>query len=273
MRLVAHLSDLHFGAAVPEIVAALADHVAALRPHVVAVSGDLTQRARRDQFRGARAFLERLPGVRIVVPGNHDVPLYNVAARFGRPLAAFRRYITAERYPHFHDVEIAVVGANTTRSFTIKDGGLRPRDVRRLTTLLTDAPADAVRVVVCHHPFDRPVTRGGRITLPRADADAVNTLVAHGADVFLTGHLHLTYVGHTAVRYQIPGRSAIVVEAGTATSHRGRGEVNSFNLLHVDDRRIVVERHDWDPGRSRFAAASAEEFLRSDAGWVPRGSA
>ena len=267
MRTIAHLSDLHFGAAVPDIVATLIACILDVNPDVIAVSGDLTQRARRTEFRDARAFLDALPGVHIIVPGNHDVPLYNVAARFGDPLGGFRRHISDVRHPYFRDPEIAVVGADTTRSFTIKDGGLRPADVRRVSALLTEAPADAVRVVVCHHPFDRP-TRLGRWTLPVADAEAVDTLVANGADVFLTGHLHLTYVGHTAVRYQVKGRSAIVVEAGTATSHRGRGDPNSFNVLRCDGGRVMVERHDWRPESSRFETAASETFLRADEGWV-----
>ena len=270
MRTIAHLSDLHFGAADPQVVQALADCITSLAPDVVAVSGDLTQRARRSQFRRARAFLASLPGAQVVVPGNHDVPLYNVLARFGNPLRGFRHYITTERYPSFRDAELAVVGANTTRSFTVKDGGLRPADVGRLSALLDDVPPQAVRVVVCHHPFDRPAGRGGRWTAPAPDAAAVNTLVARGADIFLTGHLHLSYVGHTAVRYQIPGRSAIVIEAGTATSVRGRGEVNSFNLLHIEGDRVAVERLDWDAAAARFTRVSVEVFVRSDAGWLPR---
>jgi 3',5'-cyclic AMP phosphodiesterase CpdA len=270
MRTIAHLSDLHFGADTPKIVEALIECIATLDPHVIAVSGDLTQRARRAQFRRARAFLDALPGSQVIVPGNHDVPLYNVLARFGDPLGGFRRYITNEQYPHFRDAEIAVVGANTTRSFTIKDGGLRPDDVRHLSRLLGEVAADAVRIVVCHHPFDAPAGRSGRWTAPRPDADAVNTLVAGGADIFLTGHLHLTYVGHTATRYQVSGRSAIVVEAGTATSFRGRGEVNSFNFLRINGDRIAVERLDWDAGSSRFATASVEQFVRSETGWAPQ---
>jgi 3',5'-cyclic AMP phosphodiesterase CpdA len=270
MRTIVHLSDLHFGAEVPEIVDALVDSVLGLAPHVVAVSGDLTQRARRSQFRRARAFLDALPGSQVVVPGNHDVPLYNVLARFGNPLGGFRRHITSEAYPHFRDAEIAVVGANTTRSFTIKEGGLRRHDVRHISGLLDEVGPDAVRIVVCHHPFDPPTGRRARWTAPAADVEAVNTLVARGADIFLTGHLHLTYVGHTAARYQVHGRAAIVVEAGTATSVRGRGEVNAFNVLRVDRDRVSVERLDWDAATARFAAASREEFVRSDAGWTPQ---
>ena len=266
MRRIAHLSDLHFGAAIPEIVEALIAAIARLQPHVVAVSGDLTQRARRAQFRDARAFLDALPAPQVIVPGNHDVPLYNVLARFGDPLGGFRRHITDDAYPSFRDSEIAVIGANTTRSFTIKDGGLRPADVRQLSNVLDEVGPNAVRIVVCHHPFDPPANRG-RWTAPAPDAEAVNTLVARGADIFLTGHLHLTYIGHTATRYQVSGRSAIVVEAGTATSFRGRGEANSFNLLWVDGDRVTVERHDWDAQAARFTAAAADEFVRSETGW------
>jgi hypothetical protein len=204
----------------------------------------------------------------VVVPGNHDVPLYNVLARFVDPLGGFRRHITAVRYPCFRDSEIAVVGANTTRSFTIKDGGLRRGDVHHLSGLLGGADDPAVRILVCHHPFDRPSSRSGRWTVPAPDFDAVDALVARGVDIFLTGHLHLTYVGHTAVRYRVRGRSAIVVEAGTATSHRGRGEANSFNLLRIETGRVTVERHDWDDKAARFAVASIEEFSRSDGGWI-----
>src|SRR5690349_15404657 len=106
MRTVAHLSDLHFGAALPEVVDGLHHAMSALRPDVIAVSGDLTQRARRGQFRRARRFLQALEPPTVVVPGNHDVPLYNLFARFRNPLRGFRRHITAERYPAFSDREI-----------------------------------------------------------------------------------------------------------------------------------------------------------------------
>ena len=269
MRTIAHLSDLHFGAADPRLVDALIDCVRLLEPDVVAVSGDLTQRARRAQFRRARAFLEALPLPQIVVPGNHDVPLYNVFARLSGPLRGFRRYISADPYPFFSDSEVAVVGVDTTRSLTIQDGGLRPHDVRRVSEMLAAVPGSAVRVVVCHHPFDPLVGRRARWTFPPPAPAAVNALVAEGADVFLTGHLHFSYVGHTATRYQVQGRSAIVVEAGTATSVRVRGEVNSFNVLRLDADSIAIERVEWHPEAAVFRAAGGERFVRNGAGWAP----
>ena len=267
MRTVVHLSDLHFGAADPEIVARLMDCITHLHPHVIAVSGDLTQRARRAQFRSARAFLDALPPPKVVVPGNHDVPLYNVLARFGDPLGGFHRYITAERFPCVRDSEIVVVGANTTRSFTIQDGGLRRRDVQHLSAVLENVAAHMAKLVVCHHPFDPLVGRRARWTAPAPDAAAVNTLIARGVDILLTGHLHLSYAGHTATRYQVQGRSAIVVEAGTATSVRRRGEPNSFNLLSLDRSHVTVDRMAWNGGGGRFVLAHRDEFARAESGW------
>src|SRR5687768_14836651 len=138
MRTIAHLSDLHFGAADPQVVEALLLSVTAVSPDLVVISGDLTQRARRRQFVQARAFLEALPKPQIVVPGNHDVPLYNIWSRFVRPLGGFRRYISADVHPVYVDDEVAVFGADTTRSFTIEDGGLSRADVAVLAQQLAD---------------------------------------------------------------------------------------------------------------------------------------
>src|SRR3984893_1388274 len=108
MRTVVHLSDLHFGRVDPRLVPPLVQTIQAIAPDLIAVSGDLTQRARRSQFVQARAFLERLPFPRIIVPGNHDVPLYNIVARFLNPLADYRRYIAHDLEPVFVDEEMIV---------------------------------------------------------------------------------------------------------------------------------------------------------------------
>src|SRR5581483_9866786 len=124
MRRIAHLSDLHFGATDPILVETAVAAVNAAQPHLVVVSGDLTQRARSAQFKAARAFLERLPKPQIVVPGNHDVPLWNVVARGWTPLVKYRRIVGEDLTPFYADPEIAVLGLNTARSFTITDGRL-----------------------------------------------------------------------------------------------------------------------------------------------------
>jgi hypothetical protein len=198
------------------------------------------------------------------------VPLYNVWSRFVSPLAGFHRHITRARFPEFIDEEVVLVGADTTRSFTVADGGLSRADVAHLVARLAACGPLVVKVIVCHHPFDPILGRVGRFTYPAPDATAIATLVDHGADVFLTGHRHLSYTGHTAVRYRVHGRSAIVVEAATATSTRTRGEQNAFNVLRVEPRTVSVERLRWQPSQHVFSMVHQEAFERSAEGWTPR---
>ena len=129
MRTIIHLSDLHFGRVDQTLLGPLRDLIHSIAPNVVVISGDLTQRAKSEQFEEARAFLDTLPGPQIVVPGNHDISLYNVFRRFVKPLARYKRYITDELEPVFIDDEIAVVGVNTARSLTIKDGRIKRGDL------------------------------------------------------------------------------------------------------------------------------------------------
>ena len=268
MRRVAHLSDFHFGSVDYRLLTPLTEAVRAAQPHLVAVSGDLTQRARGREFREAAAYLETLPAPRIVVPGNHDVPLYNVAARFLWPLAGYRRYITADLAPVYADDEVVVVGINSARSNTVKGGRVNRTQVERAARPLCAAGERVTKIVVTHHPFDLPPQRVDGELVGRAQM-AMQMLAACGADVFLAGHLHLGYASHTAARYRMQGQAALVVQAGTAASTRGRGEFNSFNLLRIEHPRITVERYAWNPARGAFLLSAAEEFEHGPEGWGP----
>lgn len=253
MRTLVHLSDLHFGRVDRAVADALSQLLRRLNPSAVAVSGDFTQRARRAQFRQARTFLDSLPRPQIVVPGNHDIPLYNLVARFFNPLGGYLRHITDDLQPLHADTELAVIGMNTTQPKSHKGGAVSYDDLQRVCGVLGGLGEDVVKVVVGHHPFD--------------DTAAVKQMVEAGADVFLTGHLHVTYAGHTAERYDVGGRSAIVVEAGTATSTRMRGEANAFNLLHIDREQVVVECYGWQPAERTFAVCDSTRFTRTQDGW------
>src|ERR671913_198024 len=249
MRTLVHLSDLHFGRVDPALLAPLARAVAAVEPDVVVVSGDLTQRARASQFRQARDFLARLPSPQIVVPGNHDVPLYNVAARFLAPLRNYRKYISENLEPCYIDDEIAVCGVNTARSLTFKNGRINCDQLAKIRDTLFPLPADVLRVVVTHHPFDVGEGVDEDNLLGRASM-AMNILSEVGVDLMLSGHLHASAATSTEARYKIDGYSALVVQAGTATSTRERGEPNAFNVLRVTSDTITVERHAWDDARA-----------------------
>jgi len=267
MKTLVHLSDLHFGRVDPAVADALAGLIGRLGPHVVAVSGDLTQRARRWQFREARRFLDSLPRPHVVVPGNHDIPLFNLPARFLNPLGGYRRHITDNLQPLHADAEIAVLGLNTTRPTSLKGGAVQYDDVPRMCEVLGRLGERIVKIIVGHHPFGERRDAAGS-TEGAADTRAVARLAGAGADVFLTGHRHLSYTGHTAERYDISGRAAIVVEAGTATSTRMRGEANAFNLLHIDHGHVAVERFEWQPSGAVFTVADATRFERGSNGWA-----
>ena len=266
MRTLVHLSDLHFGRVDPLLLTPLAECVHALSPDVVVVSGDLTQRARSAEFLLAKEFLERLPGPRVVVPGNHDVPLHNLAARLLRPLEKFRRYIEPSLSPSFIDPEIAVFGVNTARSLVVKNGRISEVQVRELREAFNNLGEVTVKVVVTHHPFDVPSHADAAQLVGRAGM-AMSEFARCGVDVLLAGHLHAGHGGDTGGRYALAGYGALALSAGTATSTRGRGEANSFNLLRLEKHRVELERFEWVHKSQRFSAADHQLFVREHKGW------
>ena len=268
MRTLLHLSDLHFGRVDDALLEPLRAFAQALRPDLVIVSGDLTQRARSAQFEQARRFLDTLPRPRIVVPGNHDVPLHNVFSRFARPLDKFHRFITDERQPSYVDAEIGVVGIDTSRSLTFKNGRINERQIEQVRAAFEAMPPQIVRVVVSHHPFDLPDATDTNDLVGRAEL-AMRAFASCGVDLLLAGHLHVSQVGNTAARYPAAGYAALVVQAGTATSTRGRGEYNSFNVIRIEGLEIEVERIQWQPGTAAFVPAALNRYARTEREWRP----
>lgn len=267
MRTLVHLSDIHFGRVNAEVVQPLIASVHALAPHAVVVSGDLTQRAKTREFKAARAFLDALPRPQIVVPGNHDIPLHNLFRRFYRPLKKYRRYITDDLAPVYQDAEIVVAGVNTARSLTVKGGRINEAQIDRIGQQFCTLPETVTKILVTHHPFDGAQIHH-RDIVGRAD-EAVPVLANCGADLLLAGHLHVGQTVNTALRYGTGANSALVVQAGTATSSRGRGEANSFNLITIDGDTVSIERHEWLANAGEFQPAHREVFRRSADGWQP----
>ena len=265
MRLLVHLSDLHFGTVDPAVLEPLRLKLRALKPDVTVVSGDLTQRARLEQFREARAFLATLPKPQVVVPGNHDIPLYNVVKRFAAPLRNWRRVMGDETEPAFIDDEVAVIGVNTARSFVFKGGRINEEQVARVREAICHLPEKVTKILVTHHPFDAPEHSGEEDQIVGRAKMALERLADCGADVLLSGHLHDSHVSHTANRYSIAGLSALVVQAGTATSTRTREAPNSFNVLRVNPAHIEIDRYEWT-GRG-FERDAREAFRHDGKGW------
>jgi len=261
MRTIIQVSDLHFGMILQPTLEPLLDSMWAIAPDLVIVSGDVTQRARVDEFRAARAYIERMPGPRLVIPGNHDVPLYNVVRRFAQPLARFQEYIGADLAPVYVDDEVAVVGINSARSFTFKGGTLSEEQVAEAVRHFDSLTHDQVKIVVAHHPFDIPVGLTG-VRVVKGVGMAMQRFSTCHVDMFLAGHLHLVHLANA--RMYVPGFDATILQAGTATSSRARGEPNSFFVFLIGDGNVAVEIHRWNAADNTFAATETRHLTRSD---------
>ena len=254
MATIAHLSDVHFGRHDPAVVAALEEWLMDRRPELVVISGDFTQRARRAQYREARAFVERLEasGLAVLgVPGNHDVPLYDVFRRFVRPLSRYRRYIDDELCPWFESERLAVLGINTARSLTIKDGRINHEQMRTIRERFRAVPEAKTRILVTHHPlFAMPIGDEAELTkrVGRHE-DALLAVADAGVHILLAGHFHRSYVRSARDMVENAG-PALVIQAGTATSTRLRAnEVQSFNWIHARRNNAVdLQLFGWDGG-------------------------
>jgi 3',5'-cyclic AMP phosphodiesterase CpdA len=251
MKRIIHLSDLHFGRVNQSLVDPLLERVADLKPDLVAVSGDLTQRATERQFRAAQEFLRRIDRPKIIVPGNHDISLWNIYRRFFRPLDRYRRYIGGESGMSFADGELFALGVNTARSFAWKEGRISREQVEDLRDRFCALDSGVFKILVVHHPL---APREGDETHARAKRAelALEALEECNADLILAGHLHRGYSRKTAPIYRPEQHSILVVQSGTTLSDRIRGERNSFNVIDVAPDSVRIAIHTWEPSQGAF---------------------
>lgn len=270
MRTIAHVSDLHFGRIDPAASAALGAALRSLKPDLVIVSGDLTQRARSEQFREAAEFLAGLATPVLAVPGNHDVPLWHALARFLWPYHGYRRHIAVELEPVHEDAELLVLGLNSARSLAFYGGRLNSEQVGRAVERLRHAGRERLKIVVSHHPLSAPLSAGPEAEAVGRGARMYRRLVDAGGEVFLAGHFH-----HTAHELAEPlatsRRRALLVHAGTATSTRRRAsEGNGFNLLRYAGGHLSVVHYEHRSQRSTdFVPVTSRDYHRGDYGWEP----
>lgn len=267
MRRIAHLSDLHFGRTRQELLDPLVAAVNGLGADLVAISGDLTQRARNSQFAQARAFLDRIEAPILVVPGNHDVPLYNPMRRLVDPFRRYRRWIQADLAPIHRRDGLLVLGLNTVDRFAWQRGRIGEGAVARARRALGEAPAveGETRVVVAHHPFEQ-APEADKAPM-RGAARAMAALADCGVRLVLSGHLH-AWRAEPFLGPMRPGGAALLVQAGTGLSTRLRGEDNDFNLIAVEAGRVRIERHVARSDGSGFAAEPAVAFDLGPKGWI-----
>jgi len=271
MSRIAHLSDVHFGAHDPAVVAGVEAWLAEARPDLVVISGDFTQRARKDQYREAAAFLDRIEAMGLAtlgVPGNHDVPLYDLVRRFTRPLHRYRRYIDDELCPWFENDRLAVLGINTARSLTFKDGRISHEQMAIIRERFRDVPRDRTRILVTHHPlFAMPIGEAGAPSVAVGrHGEALAAIAEAGVHILLAGHFHRSFT-ESARRMVKNAGPALVIQAGTATSTRLRhGESQSFNLIHAArNDRVEVQVVAWDG--AAFESGSRARFAFDGENW------
>ena len=195
------------------------------------------------------------------------MPLYDVVRRFVSPLGRYRRYITDDLAPFYLDDEIAVVGLNTARSLTFKNGRVNREQVDLVASRLSGLDPAITRVVVTHHPFDLPPEGGEESDVLGRAAMAMAAFAECGVDLLLSGHLHRSHAASSATRYRIDGYAALVVQAGTASSTRGRGEANAFNVIRIAPGDISIGTRTWDPGTGAFVESAPRRFRRGAGGW------
>ena len=262
------MSDLHFGAHEPELVEAVEARVHEEKPDLVVISGDFTQRARTEQFKEACAFLTRLKDAAhglVGVPGNHDVPLYDVLRRFLSPLTRYKRYIDDTLCP-YHELDGAVVlGINTARSLTFSDGRISHEQmefIRRTFERSRDLP----RILVTHHPlFALPVGDGPELGKPVGRHElALQAIADAGVDILLAGHNHRAS-SHSARDLATRAGPALVIQAGTATSYRLRDEEQSFNRIDIDGDRVTLTIQRWDG--TAFVSGDRQTYVQEGDHW------
>ena len=259
MSVLLHISDPHFGTEQAHVMAALLDLSHQQRPDLLVLCGDITQRACADQFRRARAFVDQLHGPLLAIPGNHDIPLFNLGARVLQPYARFSAAFGQDLAPEHESPDMLVLGVNTTRWYRHKNGEVSSEQIERVARRLASASPRQLRVVVVHHPV--AVTRTEEAhNLLRGRHNALHHWADAGADLVLGGHIHLPYVLALAGLRQ----PMWAVQAGTAVSSRVRdGAPNSVNVLRwrggVPDGLCLIERWNYLDTADAFVCQSVTD--------------
>ncbi len=266
---LAHISDIHFGKiAHPTIVEDLVADVNARGVGLVAVSGDLTQRARRSQFKAARAMLDAFEAPTLVVPGNHDVFAWwrRPISRIFDPLRRYRQYITDNLTPTFVADEVAVLGINSAYGLTIKGGRIDASSREMIRSFFAAEGEGRFKALVVHHHLTK-IHALGRHDIARHARRTLDAAMDARIDLILCGHLHVSHIEPLEI---IPGAHRLVIaSAGTATSSRGRKEhrdTNFYNLITVTEQAFVVEERRYDVEKGGFVEESTTRFERMSAG-------
>jgi 3',5'-cyclic AMP phosphodiesterase CpdA len=270
MLTLLHISDLHFGPLyLPTIGEALMQAAHRLRPAIIVASGDFTQRAKPEEFVAARQYLERLPpATRVLVPGNHDVPLYRVLERLIEPYALYREHLSDALDAVVRRPDAIIVALNSTAPLrALSNGRICTQQLSLCAEAFASAPEGAARIVVTHHHWAPAPDYEGSQVIPGAK-QALDALTELRVDLILSGHLHRASIVNSLDVYAGKDRNhgILIVQCGTSTSRRGRArerEKNSFNWIRITDRSIRITHYMFFSELGGFAPVSRHLFPRA----------
>lgn len=249
--MILHLSDLHFGTEKLACVSAIRNFCLKHSIEAVVVSGDLTQRARYKQFYACKHFLDSLKLPYLVVPGNHDIPLYNVLNRVLNPFTRYQLFFgnmekTLET-DHFY-----IMGINSIRRRYHTRGHISLAQIQRIDQALKQAPAHKIKLIVAHQPFYTPPNDPhGVKDCPMLGRIALESWSKHGLNGLLHGHLHRSAVYDLNQIYHLGAVHPVLdIHAGTAMSYRlHHGLTNGFNVI---DCQGNVQHYSFDVQQKEF---------------------
>ncbi|WP_353143665.1 metallophosphoesterase family protein [Acinetobacter pragensis] len=246
-----HLSDLHFGTERQNCIRAIQQFCLQHQPEAVVVSGDLTQRARYLQFFACKQFLDSLNLPYLVVPGNHDIPLYHLWNRIFSPFARYQLFFgkmeTVLETEHFY-----IAGVNSIRRRYHTRGHISLEQIQYIDAKLRQAPADKLKIITAHQPFyTSPEDPHGVSDCPLMGRIALETWSKSGLYGLLHGHLHQPAVYDLNQIYHLGAQHPVLdIHAGTSMSYRlHAGLPNSFNTI---DQQGDVEHYLFDQASQQF---------------------
>lgn len=266
MTRILHISDTHFGTEVPVVVEAMVKQAAALKPDIVILSGDITQRARRDEFAAAKELFRRIGApVHLAVPGNHDLPLHDLVTRSLNPYRFYRKFFGA-RQQVWQDRRMAIVCLDATHPLRHTRGKTKIEQARELLESARRAIGpNGLLCVVEHQPLDVKMPDDIPEILMNAALTA-QLFAEFRVDIVFSGHVHMPLIRDTHKLFKLP-RHFIICGAGTAVSRRTRsGAPNSFNVVDIRDGGITIALHAYQP-QGDFEIAHQAVFSRDDKGW------
>ncbi len=263
MKKIIHISDLHFGTEDPDVVEALRQDVDEFGADLLVVSGDLTQRAKRAEFQAAKQFVDSLGLPSVIIPGNHDIPLYNLPLRVMNPFKKFNA-CCGNRPAYFQDGEVEIIGLNSVRNLRWKSGRISSEQLNSEEGRIGEDKSSAfVRLLAAHHNlFQAPVRKeSSKLFETQLMHD---WLIKLGFDLVLFGHDHRGLVKPVA-RGKEGGYAFILVQAGTAVSCRVRGVPNSYNRIEVSPGHCAIQVRELEDGA--FCRAQDFRFTQREGGW------